>query len=82
MFDNRNLKLDLCALGLLATVIFSGLALVSYDPADPLPSLVEPLDRLYQPDILVHQFEQPSVYAKPALQHNPCISGYWGSLTL
>ena len=70
MFDNRNLKLDLCALGLLATVIFSGLALVSYDPADPLPSLVEPLDRLYQPDILVHPTH--------TIPHNIC--GKWGAL--
>ena len=70
MFDNRNLKLDLCALGLLATVIFSGLALVSYDPADPVPRLVEPLDRLYQPDILVHPTH--------TVPHNIC--GKWGAL--
>ena len=70
MFDNRNLKLDLCALGLLATVIFSGLAIVSYDPADPIPPLVEPLNRLYQPDILVHPTH--------TVPHNIC--GKWGAL--
>ena len=70
MFDNRNLKLDLCALGLLATVIFSGLALVSYDPADPIPPLVQPLDRLYQSDILVHPTH--------TIPHNIC--GQWGAL--
>ena len=70
MFDNRNLKLDLCALGLLATVIFSGLALASYDAADPIPPLVEPLNQLYQPDILVHPTH--------TVPHNIC--GKWGAL--
>ena len=70
MFENRNLRLDLCALGLLAVVIFTGLALLSYDPADPIQALVPPLDRLYQPDILVHP-----PHATP---RNIC--GQWGAL--
>ncbi len=35
MLENRNLKLDLLALALLAAVIFLAAALFSYDPADP-----------------------------------------------
>ena len=42
MFEHRNLKLDLLALGLLATVIFLAAALFSYDPADPPSRLVFP----------------------------------------
>jgi S-DNA-T family DNA segregation ATPase FtsK/SpoIIIE len=42
MFEKRNLKLDLLALALLATVIFLAAALFSYDPADPPNRLVFP----------------------------------------
>ena len=42
MLENRNLKLDLLALGLLAVVIFLAAALFSYDPADPPTTLVFP----------------------------------------
>ena len=42
MLENRNLKLDLLALVLLATVIFLAAALFSYDPADPPGKLVFP----------------------------------------
>jgi DNA segregation ATPase FtsK/SpoIIIE, S-DNA-T family len=42
MFEQRNLKLDLFALVLLAAVIFLVAALVSYDPADPPIRLVWP----------------------------------------
>jgi hypothetical protein len=35
MFENRNIKQDLFALGLLATVIFLSLAVVSYKRSDP-----------------------------------------------
>ena len=42
MLENRNLKLDLLALGLLAAVIFLAAALLSYDPADPPSKLVFP----------------------------------------
>ena len=35
MLENRNLKRDLLALALLATVIFLAAAPFSYDPADP-----------------------------------------------
>ena len=42
MLENRNLKRDLLALALLATVIFLAAALFSYDPADPPAKLVFP----------------------------------------
>lgn len=38
MFENRNIKQDLFALGLLAIVIFLSLAVVSYERSDPSPS--------------------------------------------
>jgi S-DNA-T family DNA segregation ATPase FtsK/SpoIIIE len=42
MFEHRNLKLDLLALGLMAGTIFLAAALVSYDRADPPSELVYP----------------------------------------
>jgi len=42
MLDDRNLKLDLLALAILAVTIFLVAALVSYDPADPACKLVFP----------------------------------------
>lgn len=42
MLENRNLKLDLLALALLAAVVFLAAALFSYDPADPPGRLVFP----------------------------------------
>ncbi len=42
MFDNRDLKLDVAALALLATVVFLAMALVTYDPADPPSTLIYP----------------------------------------
>ena len=42
MLEDRNLKMDLLALGLLALVVFLAAALLSYDPADPPGKLVFP----------------------------------------
>lgn len=42
MLENRNLKIDLLALALLAAVVFLAAALFSYDPADPPGKLVFP----------------------------------------
>ena len=42
MLDERNKKIDLVALGLLALAIFLGASLLSYDPADPPSTLVYP----------------------------------------
>lgn len=42
MLEQRNLKLDLLALGLLALTVFAAASLLSYDPADPPGRLVYP----------------------------------------
>jgi DNA segregation ATPase FtsK/SpoIIIE, S-DNA-T family len=42
MFENRSLKLDLCALVLLAGVAFLGVSLWTYDRFDPPSTLVDP----------------------------------------
>jgi len=42
MLDERKLRLDLIALGLLALALFLGLAVMSYDPADPPSATVWP----------------------------------------
>ena len=42
MFEDRSLKLDLCALALLALVVFLGVALWTYDATDPPSTLVWP----------------------------------------
>jgi hypothetical protein len=69
MFDNRSLRLDLCALALLGLVIFLSVALLSYEPADSVGQLVWPLDRLYAQDQLV--------YPPNARVENAC--GWWGA---
>ena len=68
--ENRNLKLDLFALGLLALSIFLGLALVTYSPSDPVVELVAPLNRLFQADTLVYPVNTDV--------QNAC--GRWGAL--
>lgn len=42
MFENRNLKFDLFTLILLAATVLLGMALFTYDPADPPSTLVYP----------------------------------------
>ena len=70
MFEQRSLKLDLIALGLLALVIFLTLCLATYNPADSTPGLIRPLDQLYQADVLVY----------PASGHVSNACGKWGAL--
>ena len=42
MFEDRSLKIDLCALAMLALVVFVGLALCTYDATDPPSTVVWP----------------------------------------
>ena len=70
MFDNRNLKLDLLALGLLVCIVFAGLSLATYDPADNYGKLIPPFDSLYQADQLVYP-PNPEIT-------NAC--GRWGAI--
>ncbi len=70
MLEQRNLRLDLAALGLVAVIVFLTCALLTYHPHDPVGPLPPPLNLLVQTDSL----------ALPAsdVVHNAC--GYWGSL--
>lgn len=71
MLENRSLRLDLLALALLGMVVFLTVSLVTYEPADPIGRLVAPIDRFYQPDVLV--------YPPGEAIGNAC--GWWGALT-
>src|SRR5688572_3933018 len=70
MFENRNLRLDLAALALLALVVFLAISLATYSPADPLPHLVAPLHLVVDHDPLVHPPNETV--------QNAC--GRWGAL--
>ena len=70
MFEQRNLRHDLAALSLLAFVVFSSLALFTYDRADLVVQPVAPFDRLYQPDVLVH----------PPNETTKNVCGRWGAM--
>ncbi len=70
MFAHRNLRRDLAALVLAAVVVFLTAALASYDPADPLPPLIAPLDLALAAD--------PLVWPPHEQVHNVC--GQWGAL--
>ncbi|MCH2116367.1 MAG: DNA translocase FtsK 4TM domain-containing protein [Pirellulales bacterium] len=48
MFEQRNLKVDICALGLLALTTFLGFALLTYHKTDPPGTLVYPVPTSYQ----------------------------------
>ncbi len=54
MLEDRDLRLDLFALSMLALTVFLSLSLLTYDPADPLGEPPFPLSRAYQPDQLVY----------------------------
>jgi len=71
MFQNRSLISDLIALALLVIVIFLGVALATYDPADPVGEPIAPLNQIYQPDPVVHPTSEAV--------GNAC--GRWGALT-
>ena len=69
MLDNRDLRQDLIAIGLFGLVLFLGISLLTYDPADPVAEPVAPLNWLHQPD--------PLVYPQHSAPSNAC--GYWGA---
>ena len=70
MFENRNLRHDLFALGLLAVVVFLGVSLATYDPADPVTEVAAELGGWYSTDVLVSP--------QNAQIQNAC--GRWGAL--
>ncbi len=70
MLGTRKWHLDLTALVILGVVAFLGVALATYDPADPLPAFPFPLSLLHQHDL--------AVYPAHAQTANAC--GYWGAI--
>ena len=48
MFEQRSLKVDICALGLLALTTFLGFALFTYHKTDPPGTLIYPVPTIYQ----------------------------------
>lgn len=52
MPKKRDLPRDIAAIVLLAGVVFFGVSLATYDPADPVIGLSAPLTSLYSPDVL------------------------------
>lgn len=54
MLENRHLRLDLCAVGLLALIVFLSVSLLTYNPADSIGEFSRPLNSLYQQDVLVY----------------------------
>ncbi len=72
MSEERKLRNDLVAVGLLTLIVFLVAALSTYDPADPAyKSSPQFLTKIYQPDQLVYPANEQF--------HNAC--GRWGAWT-
>ena len=71
MLENRDLRQDLIAIGLFGLVLFLGIALVTYDPADPVSEPIAPLNWLHEPN--------PVVFPQHEVPTNAC--GRWGAWT-
>jgi S-DNA-T family DNA segregation ATPase FtsK/SpoIIIE len=70
MLEQRNLRLDLTALALVAVIIFLTVALCTYHPHDPVGPLPPPVNLLVSAD--------PLALPPSNVVHNAC--GYWGAL--
>ncbi len=71
MSEKRSLTADLFALSLLVIVAFLGVALATYDPADPIGEPNELVGRFYKPDIAVFPVNETI--------QNAC--GLWGAIS-
>ena len=71
MSDNRKIRNDIVAVGLLAITVFLIAALGTYDPADPAHDASSLLCSIYQPDQLVY----------PANESFTNACGRWGAWT-
>lgn len=69
MLENRDLKRDLLAIGLFGAVLFWGLSLLSYNPADPVREPIAPLGFLHQADPVV----------SPQSESISNVCGRWGA---
>lgn len=63
MLDDRDLRFDLFALGLMGFTVFLALSLVTYSPADPLSEAIFPLNRIYSPNQSVYPLNTEIVNA-------------------
>jgi S-DNA-T family DNA segregation ATPase FtsK/SpoIIIE len=70
MFENRDLRTDLVALALAVVTLFFTVALLTYDPADPVADALGVLRGVYRPDTLV--------YPTHETVRNAC--GRWGAV--
>ncbi|WP_254508605.1 DNA translocase FtsK [Anatilimnocola floriformis] len=70
MLEQRNLRLDLAALALVAAIIFLTCALLTYHPHDPVGPLPPPVNLLVNAD--------PLALPPSSTIHNAC--GFWGAL--
>ncbi len=71
MSEKRSLTADLFALALLVLVAFLGVALVTYDPADPIGEPNPLIGRFYKPDVPVFPVNETI--------RNAC--GLWGAIS-
>ena len=71
MSEERKIRNDIVAVGLLAVIVFLVAALATYDPADPAYSASPILSKIYQPDQLLYPLNETF--------HNAC--GRWGAWT-
>ena len=54
MFEERDQRIDLCTLVLVALSVFLTLSLISYSPSDAVGDSDSLLHKVYQPDVLVY----------------------------
>ncbi len=71
MSDERSIRNDIVAVGLLTVIVFLVAALGTYDPADPAHAASPLLSKIYQPDQLLYPANEDF--------HNAC--GRWGAWT-
>jgi DNA segregation ATPase FtsK/SpoIIIE, S-DNA-T family len=70
MFENRDLRTDLAALALAVATLFLAVALLTYDPADPVADAMGVMSAAYRADTVV--------FPRHETVHNAC--GRWGAI--
>jgi DNA segregation ATPase FtsK/SpoIIIE, S-DNA-T family len=77
MCEDRSLKLDLCALALLALAVFLGVALWTYDPADPPSTLIWPAS-----ETIHNACGRAGAFAAHYLFESLGVGAYYGGVSL